>query len=185
MAFVRAKTRNSKRGPQVSYQLVEAYREGGKARQRVLLHLGEYLTLDEVLEDGPAQLARYEQWLEEARTNRDELERGMRSRGWLEPWHQGGPMPEKWNKFRGQRAPRGITKYFYCRQRCRALEGHLERTRAWLAKARALKDAGVSVTVSEELLEAHNVRMEERRVARAEAAVRLAELTQQIKALRK
>jgi hypothetical protein len=46
MAFVRRK----RVGPYEYYQLVESYLVDGKPRQRVLLHLGRYLTVEAALE---------------------------------------------------------------------------------------------------------------------------------------
>jgi hypothetical protein len=39
------------------HQLVESYREDGKVRQRVLVHLGEYPTVDAALEGLPERIA--------------------------------------------------------------------------------------------------------------------------------
>lgn len=170
VAFVRAKRRQSKRGEKVSYQLVEAYREGGRAQHRVLLHLGEYLSLDEALNFGAANLRKQEAWLAEARVKREEAERRIRSIKWVQPWIEsnGGQIPEKWDWFQGERAPSFITKYYYYRQRCRALESHLERTRVWMAKARDLKQRGIEVTVSAELIAERDRRRAARKVALAE-----------------
>ncbi len=38
------------------YQLVENYRENGKHRQRMLVHLGEYSSVGEALKQGPKDL---------------------------------------------------------------------------------------------------------------------------------
>ena len=52
MAFVRSKTVNGRR----YYQLVENYREDGKHRQRVLVHLGKHATLKDAINDVAARV---------------------------------------------------------------------------------------------------------------------------------
>ncbi len=56
MVFVRAK----KVGDKIYYQLVESYRphKGSSPRQRVLLHLGSYSTVEEALKKWPKDLER-------------------------------------------------------------------------------------------------------------------------------
>ncbi len=52
MAFVRTKKVNGGE----YHQLVESYRDGGRVRQRVLLHLGEIATVDEALRVWPERV---------------------------------------------------------------------------------------------------------------------------------
>lgn len=54
MAFVRKRLV----GDRPYYQLIESRRVNGRPRQRVLLHLGEYATVAEALEQLPVQIAR-------------------------------------------------------------------------------------------------------------------------------
>jgi hypothetical protein len=50
--YVRKKTASGRE----YYQLVESFREGGKARQRVVAHLGKYTTVDKALADLPRRI---------------------------------------------------------------------------------------------------------------------------------
>jgi len=52
MAFVRRK----RVGPYEYYQLVENHWMGGKPRQRVLLHLGRYASVEAALEGWPREI---------------------------------------------------------------------------------------------------------------------------------
>jgi hypothetical protein len=53
LAFVRKK----RVGGREYYQLVETHRVDGKPRQKMLVHLGRYPTVDEALEDLPRRIA--------------------------------------------------------------------------------------------------------------------------------
>ncbi len=68
MVFVTAK----KVGDKTYYQLVESYRpqKGSSPRQRVLLHLGNYSTVEEALKRWPEDIERLRQRAREAR-NKD------------------------------------------------------------------------------------------------------------------
>ena len=55
MVFVR---RVKSRGTGPYFQLVRSYREAGKVKQEVLVHLGEYPTPDAALAAWPAQVKR-------------------------------------------------------------------------------------------------------------------------------
>ncbi len=64
MVFVRA----TRVGDKTYYQLAESYRpEGGSPRQRVLLHLGNYSTVEEALKRWPEDIERLRQRAQEAR----------------------------------------------------------------------------------------------------------------------
>lgn len=125
------------------YQLVEGYRVEGKVRQRVLLHLGQYATVDEAL-------AGWEWWAKAKRDHaRDHLRaaklirerRAYRSPGgkkYLVPRHE---TPEDARPYSGgMMAPSG---FFYCegaeyaeqaaedyQRRAEALEAKIERLRS-------------------------------------------------------
>ncbi len=68
MAFMRKK--EIKGG--VYYQLVENRRVGGKPRQKVLLHLGQYPTVDDALQAWPKEIVRLR---DRARENREDFAR--------------------------------------------------------------------------------------------------------------
>jgi hypothetical protein len=68
MAFVRRK----RVGPYEYYQLVESYLVDGKPRQRVLLHLGRYPTVEAALEGWPKEIEGLRGF---ARQRRDKAER--------------------------------------------------------------------------------------------------------------
>jgi hypothetical protein len=68
MVFVRRK----RVGPYEYYQLVESYLVDGKPRQRVLLHLGRYPTVDAALEGWPKETEGLRRF---ARQQRDTAER--------------------------------------------------------------------------------------------------------------
>jgi hypothetical protein len=61
MAYVRKKRVKAKKHVKVYeyYQLVESYRENGKVRQRMLVHLGEYPTVEAAIEGVSRLLKRY------------------------------------------------------------------------------------------------------------------------------
>lgn len=63
MVFLR---RKSMRG-RTYHQLVESYRSDGQPRQRVLLHLGRYETVDAALEGWPKDIQRLRRRAEAAR----------------------------------------------------------------------------------------------------------------------
>ena len=67
MAFVRRK----RVGPYEYYQLVESYLVDGKPRQRVLLHLGRYPTVEAALESWPKEVEGLRRY---ARQRRDKAE---------------------------------------------------------------------------------------------------------------
>lgn len=67
MAFVRRK----RVGPYEYYQLVESYLVDGKPRQRVLLHLGRYSTVETALEGWPKEIEGLHRY---ARQRRDKAE---------------------------------------------------------------------------------------------------------------
>src|SRR4051794_4765009 len=65
--FIRTKQRRRADGTtRLDYQVVENYRDGGRVRQRVLLHLQQYPTLEAAAAEWPAELAAWEADVETA-----------------------------------------------------------------------------------------------------------------------
>lgn len=63
MVFLRRKTTRGR----TYYQLVESHRTDGKPRQRVVLHLGRYPTVDEALKGWPKDIKRLRKRARDAR----------------------------------------------------------------------------------------------------------------------
>ncbi len=76
MAYVRQKQNSY--GPY--YQLVEAYRDGGKVRQRILVHLGKYPTVDEYLAGTREEIARLRGLAEAQRQKAEGIKHGLPER---------------------------------------------------------------------------------------------------------
>src|SRR5215217_41175 len=77
-AFVR---RTRSRGGEY-YQLVESHRVEGKPRQRVLIHLGRYPTVDDALREWPKEIERLRHFARESRV----LGAFSRESGFSEAW---------------------------------------------------------------------------------------------------
>jgi len=71
------------------HQLVENYREGGKVRQRMLVHLGAIPTVEEALRVWPARADFYERRASDLRAGVRMIERGE-APGWRRPNWQAG-----------------------------------------------------------------------------------------------
>jgi hypothetical protein len=69
MAFVRRK----RVGPYEYYQLVESYLVDGKPRQRVLLHLGRYPTVEAALEGWPKEVEGLRRYAHQRRDKAEQL----------------------------------------------------------------------------------------------------------------
>ena len=125
MAFVRAK----RQGERTYYQLVESRREGMRVRQRVVVHLGPYPSIEEAIAryGERAERARAEErlWRARAEAQRIAIER-IRER--VRPDLVGADIP----RLDGRNRPR-YWVYRDCaedwRQRARRLEARAERIR--------------------------------------------------------
>src|SRR3954453_20352435 len=69
MAFVRIK----QVGPYKYYQLVESHLVDGKPRQRVLLHLGHYATVEAALEGWPKEIEGLRRFAHKRRQRAEQL----------------------------------------------------------------------------------------------------------------
>ena len=72
MAFVRKK----RVGPYEYYQLVESRWMDGKPRQRVLLHLGRYTTVEAALEGWPKEVEGLRRFASQRRDKAERLKKG-------------------------------------------------------------------------------------------------------------
>ena len=77
MAFVRKK----RVGPYEYYQLVESYLVDGKPRQRVLLHLGRYSTVQAALEGWPKEIEGLQRFAHQRRQKAEQLTKKGLSEG--------------------------------------------------------------------------------------------------------
>jgi hypothetical protein len=80
MAFVRRK----RVGPYEYYQLVENRWMGGKPRQRVLLHLGRYTTVEAALEGWPKEVEGLRRFASQRRDKADRLKKERSSESTVE-----------------------------------------------------------------------------------------------------
>jgi hypothetical protein len=80
VAFVRRK----RVGPYQYYQLVENRWRGGKPRQRVLLHLGRYSTVEAALDGWPKEIEGLRRFASQRRDRADRLKRERSSESTVE-----------------------------------------------------------------------------------------------------
>jgi hypothetical protein len=80
VVFVRRK----RVGPYEYYQLVESYLVDGKPRQRVLLHLGRYLTVEAALEGWPKEIDGLHRFAQQRRDKGDQLTKDRPARVTME-----------------------------------------------------------------------------------------------------